>query len=285
MFQQRHWRIRATERGDRTAISQLLAAAPWTHLHLDWIDPLDLLDQSPALVLEEFQQPIACLACPPDPEGVSWLRIFAVSNRGTPEVAWEHLWPPAREKALELGVREAGILALHDWIQGPAQASGFDKTHEVIFLKWSSLSLPSRTEISPSIRRMRASDLPQVHSVDRQAFEPIWRNSKATLKQALGQSGYATVLESDDELIGYQISTISPLGGHIARLAISPARQGEGLGRALVRDALEQLGRSGISQITVNTQSDNRTSIELYQRLGFRPTGQRFPVFQKALEN
>lgn len=283
MFQQRHWRVRPTKRGDRTAISQLLSSSPWTHLHLDWIDPLDLLGESPALVLEEFKQPIACLACPPDPEEISWLRMFAASNRATPELAWDHLWLPAEEKAVELGVQEAAILTLHDWIREPARGSGFQQSHEVIFLKWSHLTLPPGEEISASIRRMQASDLPLVRSVDHQAFEPIWRNSEQVLKKALGQSGYATVLEADDELIGYQISTISPLGGHIARLAVSPERQGEGLGRELVRDALDQLGRSGISQVTVNTQSDNRRSIELYQRLGFRPTGQRFPVCQKSL--
>ncbi len=283
MFPGRNWQVRPTRREDRTAISQLLSTAPWKHIHLDWTDPLDLLQESPSLVLVEFQQPLAALACPPEPEEVSWLRMFVVSNRTKPHLAWRRLWPIAEGELVGMAAQQAAILALHDWMREPALASGFTRTHEVIFLKWRNRPLPLPASLPGKLRRMRSADLGQVCQVDHDAFEPIWRNSRRTLEGAFQGASYATVIEGEARVIGYQISTVSPLGGHIARLAVSPEHQGQGLGHELVRDAVERLRDSGVSQVTVNTQSDNQRSLELYRRLDFRVTDQRFPVLQKTL--
>jgi ribosomal protein S18 acetylase RimI-like enzyme len=32
--------------------------------------------------------------------------------------------------------------------------------------------------------------------------------------------------------------------------------------------------------LTVNTQSDNSASLALYRKIGFRETGERYPVYQ-----
>jgi ribosomal protein S18 acetylase RimI-like enzyme len=283
MFPGSNSRVRPTQRGDRTALSHLLSLAAWKHLHLGWTDPLALLEEQPALVLEEYRTLLAALACPPEPEAICWLRLFAASNRTTPDAAWRLLWPPAEEQARRMNVSQAAILVLDDWLREPAAKSGFEQTHEVIFLKWMDRPLPSAGTIPGRIRRMESSDLSIVHELDREAFDPIWRNSRRALQEAFSGSSYATVVESHDQVLGYQISTVSPLGAHIARLAVSPDRQGQGLGGALVRDTVERFTASGVPQVTVNTQSDNLRSLDLYHRLGFRPTGQRFPVLEKEL--
>jgi ribosomal protein S18 acetylase RimI-like enzyme len=279
----RNWQVRPTWQGDRTAISQLLLKAPWKHLHLDWTDPLDLLQERPSLMIVEFRQPLAALACPPEPKDVSWLRMFVVSDRTKPRIAWRELWPVAEQELEGMAAQQAALLALHDWMREPALASGFAQTHEVIFLKWRNRPLPPPASFPGNLRRMRPADLGQVHRVDHDAFEPIWRNSRRTLEGAFQGASYATVVEGEARVIGYQLSTVSPLGGHIARLAVSPDHQGQGLGHELVRDAIERLRDSGVPQVTVNTQSDNQRSLELYRRLDFHMTDQRFPVLQKAL--
>jgi ribosomal-protein-alanine N-acetyltransferase len=79
------------------------------------------------------------------------------------------------------------------------------------------------------------------------------------------------------------VTTASPFGAHLARLAVDPAFQHRGIGRALVVDLLGQLRRRGFDSVTLNTQSDNRRSQDLYRGLGFRETGQRYPMFEIAL--
>jgi len=51
----------------------------------------------------------------------------------------------------------------------------------------------------------------------------------------------------------------------------------------LVTDALHQLHRRGFDRVTVNTQESNLPSLSLYARLGFRRTGQVYPVHTLAL--
>jgi ribosomal-protein-alanine N-acetyltransferase len=90
----------------------------------------------------------------------------------------------------------------------------------------------------------------------------------------------ATVAEADGQILGYQLSTRNPLGAHLARLAVRPEMQGRGLGRALIADLIQQAERHGMYHLTVNTQSDNLSSLALYKKIGFSETGERYPVYQ-----
>jgi ribosomal-protein-alanine N-acetyltransferase len=141
---------------------------------------------------------------------------------------------------------------------------------------------PAEMALPPeiSMRAMMPFDLPAVAEVDASAFELLWQNGLPVLERAYPQALWATVAETNGQVIGYQLSTRNPLGVHLARLAVRPAVHGKGLGYALVADLIQQAGRRGISHLTVNTQSDNATSLALYQRMGFRETGERYPVYQ-----
>jgi ribosomal protein S18 acetylase RimI-like enzyme len=52
---------------------------------------------------------------------------------------------------------------------------------------------------------------------------------------------------------------------------------------ALVRDTLDQFDRRGALRVTVNTQENNEVSLALYDKLGFRKTGETYPVYQYIL--
>ncbi|RME89858.1 MAG: GNAT family N-acetyltransferase [Anaerolineae bacterium] len=84
-------------------------------------------------------------------------------------------------------------------------------------------------------------------------------------------------------MVGYQISTQNALGAHLARLAVRPDVQGQGGGTALVSDLISRVLRKRLPRLTVNTQSNNHASLALYRKMGFVPTGERYPVFVYAL--
>jgi ribosomal protein S18 acetylase RimI-like enzyme len=79
--------------------------------------------------------------------------------------------------------------------------------------------------------------------------------------------------------VGYQLSTGGGLRAHLARLAVDPAQQGSGIGRAMLSDLFAKLVKAGIYKLTVNTQSDNEVSLHLYRRMGFVRTGEQHPVY------
>jgi ribosomal protein S18 acetylase RimI-like enzyme len=198
--------------------------------------------------------------------------------------AWAELWETARQELAAAGISLAAAISLQPWFEELISGSLFQINQSIIMLEWDDDPRPPvQPPAGVTLRPMRAHDLPAVAEVDASAFEPLWRNSLDALERAYPQSLYATVAEGPDGLLGYQLSTGNPRGAHLARLAVRREAQGTGIGRALVSDLIQRLGRIGRAHITVNTQSDNLTSQALYERMGFRPTGERYPVFVHSL--
>jgi ribosomal protein S18 acetylase RimI-like enzyme len=108
---------------------------------------------------------------------------------------------------------------------------------------------------------------------------PLWQNSLDSIGRAFPQTAWATVAEFGQRILGYQLSTRNPIGGHLARLAVRPEAQHRGVGYALVADLIQRMAAQGLTHLTVNTQNDNTASLSLYRKLDFRETGDRYPVF------
>ena len=271
--------LRPATDGDRSRLANLLHFETYVHRHLDWRRPLDWLGRDPYFVLESGDRLNAALACPPDPPGVAWVRIFATAMRLDPKEAWSSLWPRTRDRLAELGIKSVAAIPLQDWFLKILAKSRFQHTHNVMVLDWRSREKPvSGTGGVTAIRRMNKNDLEGVYEVDRAAFPPLWQNSLEAVQMAFDQSGYATLIEADGKIVAYQISTRSSQGLHLARLATNPELQGRGLASTLVQDVQNQARRNQ-DRLTVNTQDINAPSLALYKKLGFEYTGDRFPVY------
>jgi ribosomal-protein-alanine N-acetyltransferase len=127
-------------------------------------------------------------------------------------------------------------------------------------------------------------DFPRVYEIDQGAFEPIWRISLGHLEFAYQEAFSASVAILRDRIVGYQISTINPQGGHLARLAVDPAFQNQGVGSAILGDVMDRFQRQGVVQVSVNTQTRNQVSLELYHKFGFMLLDEVYPVYQYTLE-
>jgi ribosomal-protein-alanine N-acetyltransferase len=262
-----------------------MVMAGWRHAHLDWLAASDLVGLTPFRLLLERGQPSACLACPPDPPGVAWIRVFAGAVGLPAADAWHAMWPAASESAIELGAHTAAALTVDSWMTSLLRASGFAESNRVVFLEHQGRS---GTPIIPAGARLRAyasSDLQALQEVDQRAFDGLWQYSRQVLAAALAQAASVTILEAEGVIAGYQLSTASALGAHLARLAVRPEFQGRGYGRALVEHLLHEFGLRGFDRVSVNTQTDNSPSLRLYRRLGFRDTGQSYPVLTLMLRN
>ena len=166
-------------------------------------------------------------------------------------------------------------LPFQDWFINQLRSSNFLHTHDVAMLLWENQTLPPES-VAPGciIRMMNYDDINQIQELDSIAFNPIWQQSMDMLRMAFEQAALATVAETQNGIIGYQISTAGPGGGHLARLAVHPKIQGNGIGYALTRDMLVQFQRRGSLRVTVNTQYDNVASLALYKKSGFQLTGE-----------
>ena len=272
--------VRTAQSRDQQQIANLLYYEPYIHRHLDWRTPLDWLGGPDFWVAEYGRLVTASLACPIDPAKIAWIRLFACSSELTLSDSWASLWGTARDTLLAQDGILAAAITSQDWFVPLLRSSGFSVAQHIVILEFTDKPLKAlKTSPDLHIRQMTASDLPHVAEVDAEAFVPLWQNSLEALQRALSQAGWATIAESSNGIVGYQISTHNPFGGHLARLAVRPDSQGQGIGRALVHDLLEESSRRGLRKFTVNTQDDNSASLALYKSIGFKPTSEKYPVY------
>jgi len=273
--------IRPVEENDRDALLHLMHFGERVHRHLGWRHTLEWMDSEPFILAEVDGYIRGALCCAPDPAWVAWIRFFAAVSAAEVDGLWDALWGRARQKAMnDVNVHWAAAINIQPWF-GPLLAKGnFVSTQRVVTLEWSyDDALPDKKQ-DVTVRAMRREDLYTVHLIDNTAFEPLWQNSLSTLEYAFSSAAVATVVEVDGKPVAYQISTTTPRGGHLARLAVLPSFQHHGFGFALVRDVLIKFYQRGAQRVTVNTQNDNLKSLKLYQMAGFQKIGDEYPLYQ-----
>jgi len=266
---------------DYQPLANLIARAGHVHRHLDWRNVLDWIGVPPFLVLEENGELRAALACPPDPPQVAWLRLYVNNGLLSDREVWPLLWETACSQLPDSPGMVAAAILQRDWLVPYLEANGFITHQQIVMLACEYPQIDSMpVPHSFTVRRMFPYDLPAVAEVDSRAFDFLWRNSLSSLELAYRQAAIATVAEAEQQLIGYQISTRTSIGIHLARLAVVPEAQGRGVGYALVADMMKQAIQRGLQRFTVNTQNDNVGSLSLYKRFGFRETGESYPVYR-----
>jgi ribosomal protein S18 acetylase RimI-like enzyme len=174
------------------------------------------------------------------------------------------------------GYREVLTGALATTEQQGFLSSGFTVRDELHLLTHDLLAVPA-PPAGVRLRRGARRDRPRALAVDGLAFPGFWRLDDRGFLEAMTATHTARfrVALLDGSVAGYCITGRAGSRGYLQRLAVAPALQGRGLGRALVVDALRWLARRHATQVVVNTQVGNERALALYQALGFRlqPTG------------
>jgi ribosomal-protein-alanine N-acetyltransferase len=118
---------------------------------------------------------------------------------------------------------------------------------------------------------MRAWHVSHAAALDERAFGSVWGNDVdgiAEIRRATPVHR-ARIVVDGRRMAGFAISGAGGDGGYLQRLAVDPAMQRRGIGRALVLDALHWLRRRPIDTAYVNTAVANAPALALYESLGF----------------
>ncbi len=178
-----------------------------------------------------------------------------------------HGQPPGKSRLM--------CLCSERWLRDALQDAGFIEEDRVLcYMRL------SRRELAPSIAvaRLRPAGPPDadaVLSLNAAAFAPMWRYDPATLLSWLLTADHAIVAEQHGRLVGFALTTSAALDGRaqLIRIATHPEAQRQGIGRQMVADAIRFACDQGAISLTLNTQASNRTSRQLYEAMGFRPSG------------
>jgi GNAT superfamily N-acetyltransferase len=161
--------------------------------------------------------------------------------------------------------------------------AGFDTHERLHLLAHDLVDLPPTTR--GATRRARRGGRPAVLRLDRAAFSPFWRLDRAGLQEALEavpSTRFRVIGEGD--VAGYAVAGRAGPQGYLQRLAVHPAHQRGGGGRALVADALRWMQRRGAGRAVVNTQLGNEAALSLYTGAGFRLQPSGLAVLRRELD-
>ena len=276
----RNYQIRLALADDKQEIANLMFFEERVHRHLDWKNPTDWLGSPFYWVLERNSHIMAALACPQEKSEGAWLRLFTHKENFATQEAWDVLWEKAKGDLEKKGKIKISAITVKGWMQSLLKQSGFINEEQILIMSWEGEKPPVwRQPEGIKLRKMTEADLPWVVDVDADAFMPLWHNPLSALRQAYSKAVSATVAETEEGIVGYQISTYSPFGAHLARLAVRARMQRQGIASALIGDLIEKLLAKEITQISVNTQSKNERSIALYEKSGFKHTEEEYPIY------
>lgn len=275
-------RLRALERQRRV------------HLHLDWWS-LDEWLASDALVTTSDGGELlgGMLAVPVDMadskrlasarSDAAWLRWCALADGAPATPVLRGLFATLDGRLAANGVSHIFCAITRQvWLTPYLADAGFGPHDEVVTLTRRVGTDPEATAGPATIRQAIEADLDGVAALDGAAFEPEWRYSRDVLRRALHSAERFRVIVCDGALAGYYFVAAADGNAHLTRIAVHPAAQGRGIGRALMRDALRESACAGAVTMSLNTQTSNSRAQRLYERFGFRRIGHHLKILRRS---
>ncbi len=126
-----------------------------------------------------------------------------------------------------------------------------------------------------TVRPALPADISAVLGIDAACFEPFWRYDRRHLERFQG-TGSLVLAERDGRCLGYTLVTVDRGSAVLGRLCVDTPFQRQGIGRHLVRSALETAFDAGAQHVSLSARRDNVPALELYRAVGFRVTGRRY---------
>ena len=134
-------------------------------------------------------------------------------------------------------------------------------------------TIEQEEDVDAPVRVLADPDWPGVVAVDAAAFGDTWKAELPALLEAVRSTPVSALIGVDDPATGavaaYAVVASSAGTGYLQRIAVHPAQQGRGLGRALTRHANNWLRRRGTRHIVLNTKPENLGALSLYQSEGY----------------
>jgi len=116
---------------------------------------------------------------------------------------------------------------------------------------------------------MGPSDLDGVMAIEKISFPTPWSREMFIEDFPRDFSDTLVAAGTEDEVIGYAVCWNIAGESHLLNIAVHPARQGQGIGRALLSECIRRAARAGSSLIFLEVRAGNEAAQRLYRSMGF----------------
>lgn len=120
-------------------------------------------------------------------------------------------------------------------------------------------------------------------------YEPMALEDFNPVYEELLNSRCFHVWELDGEIAGFYKAVRYPgRASHVALLGtvvVDPRLQGQGVGQAMLGDAIARLRADGVRRIELYAESDNTQALRFYRKLGFVHEGTLRAFYKRAHES
>ena len=117
--------------------------------------------------------------------------------------------------------------------------------------------------------------LDQIARIEAESFVSPWRREHFERELGRGSIGCNRVLLRNGRVAGYFFMWIVEREAQINNIAVHPERRGAGLGRRLLRAAIDLARRRGCAEAILEVRPSNAAALALYRSEGFVEIGRR----------
>ena len=136
-------------------------------------------------------------------------------------------------------------------------------------------------ETAVQLRAMRAADIRAVLPMEHDLFaEQAWNADMLEEELADSDTRYYVVAVDDEEIVGYAGLAAYRFEVHVLTVGTRGDRQGEGIGRLLLKELLAEADRREAERVILEVRSDNVPAIALYKSERFVAVGVRKRYYQ-----
>lgn len=127
---------------------------------------------------------------------------------------------------------------------------------------------------NPRPRAATVDDVAAVAALERACFDEPW-NADSVATEVAAADRIARVAAGPEGIQGWSSTSVVGDTADLLRVAVDPAVRGQGLGRVLVDDVLQNASRAGAERVLLEVAEPNAAARALYAATGFREIHRR----------
>jgi [ribosomal protein S18]-alanine N-acetyltransferase len=134
------------------------------------------------------------------------------------------------------------------------------------------------------IRSLLRDDLPRVLVIERASFSTPWSHATFLALLRRADTDLFAAFRSR-RLVGYAVCWTVADQAELGNVAVTAEARGQGVGRALVEEAIVRTGARGARELFLEVRESNEVAQRLYESMGFEAVGRRRAYYTEPVED